>query len=1149
MDQPAGESTRDGDVSNKPDINTPSDSTTGMASDGPSTEELQKRRRERKPFFYCRIVTNHPFKSFFVTLGIQIGIVLITGILFLSGYNLFPTSFDTLPMEVYSVPYRLRDYANRDKDGYSDSFSRTLSNTGYPSWERGLRHALSSLDLYYNGQGRNVFTRETLQLMQQVENDLVTASGYSSTWCQTNSSTMECVNVVSILRYFDGTYSSISATFNDPTFSNIPAVLYEAYTNTQTKSDFEFFLPKSFVITPTKAEGTMTRSILPIGCSISGTYLCKNMKDLVGDFLQGPMKEKLENWRDKLTSLDFWYYCFVLWNKDVISQAMTDMMLALGSMVFIFSFMTYHTKSFWIAGFAVISIITSFLGGNLIYRIIFDFQYFGFFHILAIFIALGIGADDLFVFYDAWRLTSFHSYPTLAHRLSDAFNKSAQSMAITSLTTIVAFLCSALSPLLATKSFGVFAAIIILFNYMSVIIFFPCVVTVYHLKFEKFKWPCFRCCRKNQADSSEKDKYNNNSVKPMQNIFVLSDGKTDITTKHGDTLIEDIEDPASIRNGQASNGHAPNGHLSNGQVDKGISNDHVANGKSNGHVVNGIGNGHVTNGIGNGHVANGVPNGKVSDDKTTGTTTPNDRQTGEKDKSKQKKLVVFFRDYYFRFITHRIARWCLLPVFAVVVATFAYQASKLEPDNENMQVWKDSHFYSKAIDAEQYDFHVSADENLVTVNILWGLKNKDRTDCHFSDITCRGTTVYDDTFDPNPVANQQALMDFCSNLYSMSASQISEYEIKTDSSGNPEIACFTRDLGTFLSNASTTLSIDLALPWDYTKVSNLMTAESTHYDVSQFNTNFPNILEIAIQYWMYNRYAKTFTSDYSTYNDMFGEQKGSWSQQLVSDTSIYYGNKLKYMMVSINTTINRFTTGYTEGIPKVEKWENFVQSEISKMPTGLKGGFQLTRNIWHWLYVQKEMEKNAVTGIAVGVSLAFPILCLSTMNIIVGGFATLSICCTTICVIGVIPSAGWKLGLLTSLNMTMLVGLAVDYVVHLAEGYRNSLHKDRLNRTRDMLEEMATSVFSGACTTLGAALFMFLAQITFFMQFGIFLFCTIGFSLFFSLGLFSVLMGLIGPQNDIGSLQPIFNFIKEKLKKCPCLKKKSKVTNIENGGP
>jgi uncharacterized membrane protein YdfJ with MMPL/SSD domain len=119
--------------------------------------------------------------------------------------------------------------------------------------------------------------------------------------------------------------------------------------------------------------------------------------------------------------------------------------------------------------------------------------------------------------------------------------------------------------------------------------------------------------------------------------------------------------------------------------------------------------------------------------------------------------------------------------------------------------------------------------------------------------------------------------------------------------------------------------------------------------------------------------------------------------------------------------------------------------------------------------------------------------------------------------------------------MCLLVGLAVDYVVHLAEGYHLSLHKDRLSRTRDMLEEMGTSVFSGACTTLGASSFMFFATLQFFMQFGVFMFCTIGFSLLFSLGLFTLLMGLCGPENNIGCLKTLFAKLTDT---CICRKQK-----------
>jgi multidrug efflux pump subunit AcrB len=51
---------------------------------------------------------------------------------------------------------------------------------------------------------------------------------------------------------------------------------------------------------------------------------------------------------------------------------------------------------------------------------------------------------------------------------------------------------------------------------------------------------------------------------------------------------------------------------------------------------------------------------------------------------------------------------------------------------------------------------------------------------------------------------------------------------------------------------------------------------------------------------------------------------------------------------------------------------------------------------------------------------------------------------------------------------------------------------------------------------------MFFAKVQFFKQFGVFLFCTIGFSLLFSLGMFTLLMGLFGPENNNGCLKTLF---------------------------
>ena len=111
---------------------------------------------------------------------------------------------------------------------------------------------------------------------------------------------------------------------------------------------------------------------------------------------------------------------------------------------------------------------------------------------------------------------------------------------------------------------------------------------------------------------------------------------------------------------------------------------------------------------------------------------------------------------------------------------------------------------------------------------------------------------------------------------------------------------------------------------------------------------------------------------------------------------------------------------------------------------------------------------------------------------------------------------------LESLNLVLVVGLSVDYVVHLAEGYSRSVKGDRLGRTRDMLEEVGVSVLSGAITTMGASVSMLFAQIIFFFQFGIFVFCTILFSITYALFLFTTFMALAGPQGTFGSLKPLY---------------------------
>lgn len=110
--------------------------------------------------------------------------------------------------------------------------------------------------------------------------------------------------------------------------------------------------------------------------------------------------------------------------------------------------------------------------------------------------------------------------------------------------------------------------------------------------------------------------------------------------------------------------------------------------------------------------------------------------------------------------------------------------------------------------------------------------------------------------------------------------------------------------------------------------------------------------------------------------------------------------------------------------------------------------------------------------------------------------------------------------------MCMVVGLSVDYVVHLAEAYATCPSPYRNDRVRSMLESMGLSVLSGAVTTFGAACFMLFSQIQFIYQFGIFVMSTISISFLFSFFAFTTFMSICGPQGNTGNLRTLGKWLK-----------------------
>ena len=273
----------------------------------------------------------------------------------------------------------------------------------------------------------------------------------------------------------------------------------ESFQTSSLMSYFLLLLGRDAKITKTRASSTHTRSIMYIGWPHVGYKSTEDRKDDQNDkintIISDTYGERLEEmYKDGIDDLEFFYNSVALLVDALTKQVVLDLMLAVASFIFIFLFMWLQTGSLWITTWAVFSVLSSFNITNLIYRIVFDYRYIGIFHVLSVFIILGIGADDIFVFIDTWKQSQKNKYKSLVHRLSDVYRHAAKAMFITSFTTIVAFLSNVSSPLLAISSFGLFSAVLVTVNYISVIVFFPTVVIVHHLSRKGQCCCCTLCC-------------------------------------------------------------------------------------------------------------------------------------------------------------------------------------------------------------------------------------------------------------------------------------------------------------------------------------------------------------------------------------------------------------------------------------------------------------------------------------------------------------------------------------------------------------------------------------------------------------------------------------------------------------------------------
>merc|ERR1719487_25077 len=77
------------------------------------------------------------------------------------------------------------------------------------------------------------------------------------------------------------------------------------------------------------------------------------------------------------------------------------------SIVLVFLWLFFQTRSILIAAAGMTEIILSIPIAFFLYRVIFGFDYFDGLNAMTMFIVMAIGADDIFVFMDAYKQSSY----------------------------------------------------------------------------------------------------------------------------------------------------------------------------------------------------------------------------------------------------------------------------------------------------------------------------------------------------------------------------------------------------------------------------------------------------------------------------------------------------------------------------------------------------------------------------------------------------------------------------------------------------------------------------------------------------------------------------------------------------------------------
>eukprot|EP00929_Paragymnodinium_shiwhaense_P120570 TRINITY_DN9252_c0_g1_i1.p1 TRINITY_DN9252_c0_g1~~TRINITY_DN9252_c0_g1_i1.p1 ORF type:complete len:1293 (-),score=312.13 TRINITY_DN9252_c0_g1_i1:899-4777(-) len=168
-----------------------------------------------------------------------------------------------------------------------------------------------------------------------------------------------------------------------------------------------------------------------------------------------------------------------------MSLLVQDMLLSIIALYVVWHYMWFQLESAFLATCGIFEIVFSIPVAFSFWTVILQ-QQITFLQTLTLYMILGIGADDVFVLYDAWQQSKTAGPGISDHwtsRFAWAYRRAFWAMCVTTSTTCGSFLIGAFSPLPSVQQFCIFAAVVVLVDFLFCITFFASAIVVYEKHF------------------------------------------------------------------------------------------------------------------------------------------------------------------------------------------------------------------------------------------------------------------------------------------------------------------------------------------------------------------------------------------------------------------------------------------------------------------------------------------------------------------------------------------------------------------------------------------------------------------------------------------------------------------------------------------